>query len=258
MFAKFLPRECDCGHAVRMRLPWILTAAAALALLTACSSVSNGTGTIGTQPSGTSGSPDFPSGSVNDVPSASDTGGGTPTDTGATSTTPTGTATPARKPIRTATATAPDGTTFLVSIWAERTDPTCTNHAHGKPVVSYLTAHPCGGLHRLLATTTVDGHAVGLAISDLGFKGTDPQVYAVAGNFVTLVKKNGTGNIDDLMRSGARLPAGPTSVPSPDATSALGQDAGVEIVDAWYLDGPTASNDPKLVAMAQSLFLQLG
>jgi hypothetical protein len=239
-----------------MRLPRTLAAITALALLTACSSATNGKGTTSKQTPTGSGSADFPSSSnTGTTPNPTDTsvltpsGSGTATDTGSPRPT---------KPLRTATVTAPDGTSFLVSIWADRTDPTCTDHAHGRPVIAYLTAHPCAGLRRLLATTTVAGHAVGMAISDLGFKGVDPQVYTIAGRFVTLVKKDGTGNIDDLLRSGYQLPAGPSAIPSPDATSAVGQDAGVEIVDAWYLDGPTASNDPKLVAMAKALFLQLG
>jgi hypothetical protein len=236
-----------------MRLTRALTVVAALVLLTGCASVRNGTGTAPTRPSSVTGSPDFPSGSGSGAPSPSDTDVSTSPDTGAATS-----SAPTPKPLRTATATAPDGTTYLVSIWAERSDPTCADHAHGKPVIAYLTAHKCGRLHRLLATTTMDGRAVGLAISDLGFLGTDPAVYKTAGAFVTLVKKNGTGNIDDLMRSGSRLPAGPSSVPSPDVTTAQSQDDGVEIVDAWYLDGPTASSDPKVIAMAQALFLQLG
>ena len=59
------------------------------------------------------------------------------------------------------------------------------------------------------------------------------------------------------MREGYRLPAGPSSVPQPDAFDALGQDAGVVVTDAWYLDGPTPENDPRLVKMARDLFLQI-
>ncbi|MGH8960324.1 MAG: hypothetical protein ACRDWT_03825 [Jatrophihabitantaceae bacterium] len=231
-----------------MRLPRTLAAFAVLAaLLTACSTTTTGSGTAPQQPSSGSGH-DFPSGSgTTPAPAA----------TSATRTsTPTGSARPP-KPLRTDTVHAADGTSFLVSIWAARTDPTCANHAYGKPVIAFLTAHPCVGLRRLLATTTLDTHAVGLAISELGFKGTDPQVYTTAGNFVTLVKRNGTGNLDDLLRDGSRLPAGPSSVPDPDVTTAQAQDAGVEVVDAWYLDRPTSSSDSKLIAMALSLFLQL-
>ncbi|MEO8889177.1 MAG: hypothetical protein ABI301_07320 [Jatrophihabitantaceae bacterium] len=232
----------------------ILATVMTLALLTACSSATDGQGRPPTRPSTGATSGDFPSSA--DTPTPSDA---TPSDS--TPSTPAGstdTGSPApSKRLRSVSVTAPDGTGYLVDIWAERTDPTCTDHAYGQPVVDYLNAHACGGLHRLLATTTVDGRAVGLAISDLGFKGVDPQVYTTAGQFAVLVKQNGTGNIDDLMRSGSRLPAGPSAVPNPDVTTAQAQDDGVEIVDAWYLTGATESTDPALITMATSLFLQL-
>jgi hypothetical protein len=81
-------------------------------------------------------------------------------------------------------------------------------------------------------------------------------VYKTAGDFRTLVAADGTGNINDLLREGRRLPSGPSAVPTPDAFSVLGQDAGVAIVDAWYLDGPTPNNDPALVKMGHDIFLQ--
>lgn len=164
---------------------------------------------------------------------------------------------PPTTPLRTVTVRNADGTSLLVSIWAQKSDPTCVDHAYGAAVIAYLTKYPCSGLQRTLATTTVGGRAVGMAISDLGFRGTSPSVYRTVGDFITLVKQDGTGNLDDLLRDGYRMPAGPTAVPDVDAFSALGQDAGLEIVDAWYLDGPTPPNDPTLLAMEQSLFLQL-
>ena len=155
------------------------------------------------------------------------------------------------------TATVHSGaTTYDIKVWAQATDADCAAHAYGTPVIDYLTAHPCSGVTRLLATTVVNGKGVGFAQSSLGFKGGAPQVYQTAGDFRALVTRDGTGNINDLLREGRRLPSGPTAVPSPDAFSALGQDAGVAIVDAWYLDGPTPDNDPALVGMAHDIFLQ--
>jgi len=147
-------------------------------------------------------------------------------------------------------------TTYLIEVWAETTDSECASHAYGAPVIAYLEAHACTGLTRVLASTTVNGKRVGFAQSSLGFTGTSPDVYKTAGDFVALVTKDGTGNINDLLRDGRRLPSGPTEVPTPDAFSALGQDAGVIIVDAWYLDVPTPNNDPPLVKMAHDIFLQ--
>ncbi len=157
--------------------------------------------------------------------------------------------------MRTATVQA-GSATYLIKIWTETTNADCAAHAYGTPVINYLKAHPCSGVTRLLATTTVNGKGVGFAQSSIGFKGTAPGVYTTAGNFRVLVTKEGTGNLNDLLREGRRLPSGPTAVPSPDAFSALGQDAGVTILDAWYLDQPTPDNDPALVKMAHDIFLQ--
>ena len=124
-------------------------------------------------------------------------------------------------------------------------------------MINYLRTHGCRGVRRLLATTTVDGRQVGFAQSDLSFRGsTVEKSYAAAGNFRTLVTRDGTGNVNDLFRDGYRLPSGPTSVPSPDAFSALAQDNGCTVVDAWYLDGATPDNDPALVKMASDIYLQ--
>lgn len=146
--------------------------------------------------------------------------------------------------------------TYVIKVWAQVHTATCADHAYGTPVINYLKANPCGGLDRLLATTVVDGHRVGFAQSTLGFRGVDPQVYEVAGNFRALVTKDGTGNLDDLFRDGYRLPSGPQHVPSPDAFSALSQDAGVTVVDAWYLDRATPENDQPLVRLATDIYLQ--
>lgn len=166
---------------------------------------------------------------------------------------------PPSTPLRTVTVgPTVSGATYVITIWAQRRDATCAEHAYGAPVVDFLRAHRCNGLTRLLATTTVDGRGVGFAESRLGFTGTADAVYRVAGDFRRLVTLAGTGNIVDLLREGGRLPSGPTSVPVPSAFSALSQDAGVTIDELWYLSGPTPENDPPLVRLAQDIYLQWG
>jgi hypothetical protein len=159
-------------------------------------------------------------------------------------------------PIRTATVHGPNGVTYVIKVWAQTQVPDCAAHAYGAPVIAYLTAHPCYGLARTLATTTVDGKAVGISTCSVGFSGPAPQVYQTAGAFNTLVTADGTGSLNDLLREGYRLPSGPASVPSPDAFAALSQDNGVTVDDAWYLSGPTPNNDPPLVAMERNTYLQ--
>lgn len=222
-----------------------LTLAAAVLVLAGCATETAG-----------SGSGSAPSPSVSSAPATPETAV-TITDP-PPSTSPFPSATPTSLRTTTVQNTA-SGTTYSVTVWAQRKDDTCADHAYGAPMVAFLEKHPCGGLTRLLATTAVDGRAVGFAQSSLGFEspGQDAEAgYRAASDFIRLVSADGTGNIADLLREGARLPAGPTAIPSPDAFSALGQDAGVVVLEAWYLDGPTPENDPPLVTMAQDLFLR--
>jgi hypothetical protein len=159
-------------------------------------------------------------------------------------------------PVRTVTVHAADGTTYHVQIWWDVQNATCFDHAYGQPIITFLTTHPCSGLRRILATTTVNGRPVGFAMSATGFAGTAHNLYGTAGKFAQLEQADNTGSINDLLREGYRLPSGPTSVPSGEAFNVLGQDTGVTVWDAWYLDGPTPTNDPALITMTQDLFLQ--
>jgi hypothetical protein len=148
------------------------------------------------------------------------------------------------------------GTSYLVQIWEQVTTTNCAAHAYGKPIINYLKAHHCDGLRQILATTEVGGRAVGFEQNSIGFAGPAPQVYEVAGQFEVLVTEDGTGNLNDLLREGYRLPSGPTQLPSPDAFDAEGQDNSVTVVDAWYLSGPTPENAPPLVQLAKDTFLR--
>ncbi|MDT4939900.1 MAG: hypothetical protein QOG80_3571 [Pseudonocardiales bacterium] len=158
-------------------------------------------------------------------------------------------------PLRTASVDS-GGRHYDIKIWAEVHEATCADHAYGL-VATYLAAHPCRGLVRQLATTTVNGKAVGFNVASLSIPGSDAQhPYDNAAQFRQLVEADGTGNVDDLLRDGWRLPSGPTSVPQPNAFETIGQDSGINIYDMWYLAGPTPHNDPPLLQMAQDIFLQ--
>lgn len=189
-----------------------------------------------------------PPSSASGVPSGSGSAGSS------TSPAPTTSPIPA-EPLRTVTVHSARGD-YVIEIWAEVKTATCADYAYGNRVIDFLTAHPCTGLDRVLATTTVAGRPVGFAESSLGFSGKYPEVYRVATRFEALVRRDGTGNLTDLFREGYRLPTGPTSVPSPDAFNVLGQDAGVSVFDVWYLDGPTRHNERPLVHMTRDIFLQ--
>lgn len=235
-----------------MKLRSIAVLAAVLAAA-ACSSTTAGSGRVGARSAG-SASPDFPSGSApaSGAASAAASSGastGAPGSGGSTNGVPTA-------PIRTVAVQAPDGTAYTVKIWADVTDDTCFDHAHGNAIVTFLTEHPCTGLRRYLGTTTVQGRPVGFALSSTGFHGPAGDPYKWAGQFVKLENADGTGSIDDLLSDGYRLPAGPGKIPAGEAFDVVGQDEGVTVWDAWYLDGPTPDNDPPLMKMTRDLFLQ--
>jgi hypothetical protein len=159
-------------------------------------------------------------------------------------------------PLKTVSVHAPSGTTYLVKIWADVKDATCFDHAFGQAIITFLIKHPCQGLERYLGTTTVHGNPVGFAESVTGFRGTAKDPYANSNEFTRLENSDGTGSINDLLREGYRLPAGPTSVPSSEAFYVLGQDNGVTVWDVWYLADTTPANDPALIQMTKDIFLQ--
>jgi hypothetical protein len=222
----------------------------AAGLLTGCSSTTSGSGAaeVPTRADSTS-TPDFPIAPATSGPSAEPT-----TPVASTSTSSTIHPAPAT-PQRTIVVEA--GTaTYVVKIWWDIKDATCFDHAYGQQMIAFLIRHPCSGLHRYLATTTVNGRTVGFALSSTGFPGKPNDLYGEAGKFAKLERADGTGSLNDLLREGYRLPAGPTSVPSSEAFNVLGQDQGVTVWDAWYIVGTTPANDPTLIQMTQDLFLR--
>ena len=71
--------------------------------------------------------------------------------------------------------TASDGQVYAISVWAEKESDDCAAHAYGQ-VADFLTAHQCTGIRQLLATTAINGTAVGFAQNSVGFAGGMRQV----------------------------------------------------------------------------------
>lgn len=159
------------------------------------------------------------------------------------------------KPLKIITVRAAHHRTYVLKIWAKVHTASCTAHAYGQ-VRHFLTKHTCGGLTRYLVTTKVDGRRVGFAESTVSFWDKNAQrSYKITGEFRQLISKDGTGNFYSLFTDGYHTPAGPQSVPNPDAFKALSQDTVVTSVDAWYLHGKTPSNAAPLIRMANDIYL---
>jgi DNA-binding Lrp family transcriptional regulator len=174
----------------------IRTGAAVLlgsALLAACSSTTSGEGAAEVPTRGSSSTPDFPIAPATSEPSTDAT-------TPEVSTPATSTILPAPPtPLRTVPVHTED-TDYVVKIWWDVEDDTCFDHAYGEAIVSFLITHPCSGLHRYLGTTTVNGRAVGFALSSTGFPGRPRNLYGEAGRFAQLEQADGTGSLNDLLR----------------------------------------------------------
>lgn len=219
-----------------------------LVLVAGCASTVNGTGSAGGGPGGGSASThDFPSDTASggaSAPASASAGGS-------------GASSAPSAPARSRVVRAGDGTTYVVRIWADVKNATCADHAYGRAVITFLKQHPCHGLERLLATTSVNGRTVGFAESSTGFPGPASDPYKYSAEFAKLEKSDGTGSLNDLLREGYRLPVGPTQVPRHEAFTVIGQDDGVTVWDSWYLSGTTPDDDPALIKMCRDLFLRL-
>ncbi len=222
----------------------VLTAAAALS---ACTGSSGGPGPSGPA-SGTAASAGRP------APTGGTTSvvGGTTTTSGEATREDTGTVTVPRKPIRAVTVQGAHST-YVVRIWAELIAPACARYALGGKVAAFLRAHPCTRLDRYLATTPVGGKQVGLSVTTVTFAGAAASGAQSAAGLGALLGDPANGRIEDLFRTGRRLPNGPARLPASLVSNARNDGAQVTAVDAWYLPARRSAGDPGLSELVEAL-----
>ncbi len=158
---------------------------------------------------------------------------------------------------RTIVATGPSGQTYVATVRAEDTVSDCAANSYGAAVIKFFEQHPCpSGAGRRLVTIPVKGRTVALSMIVAGeHVGPPGDLYKYASELSKLERAPGTGGLDDLLRSGVRPAGWPAAIPANEAFLVTGEDATVEIFDAWYLDGSTRSQDPELLRLAEDLFL---
>lgn len=157
---------------------------------------------------------------------------------------------------RTITFTPSPGHTYVATVRAQDTITDCAANSYGSPVINFFRQHPCLSGGRRLVTLPFKGRTLALSVIGVGVPAGPPgDLYRYAGELVSLERAPGTGGLDDLLRSGVRPAGWPAAIPANEAFVVAAEDNGIEIFDAWYLDGPTVDQDPALVQLAQSLFL---
>ena len=157
--------------------------------------------------------------------------------------------------------TGADGT-YPMRLWAQDNPTDCSAHSHGQ-VVAYFRQHPCRGLSRYLWTMPYHGRTLAVAVETIEAESGpfDPTStvhleYEWANKLVNLETADGTGGINDLVMEGHRVPGFTgTVIPAQEAFDVENEDNGVVVFDAWYVNGPTTSQDPDLVELEQGLFL---
>jgi hypothetical protein len=159
-----------------------------------------------------------------------------------------------QKATTTPTASAPTSTPAKVAggyqftQHAARADTDCASNAYGK-VADFFRGTPCAQLDRSLYSTTVDGRMIAVSVSVVRM----PTEQA-ATDLKKLADTDGTGNVSDLLRAGARVPGGPDALT--DAGYASGREgATVMIAEADFAD--RAVRDEGLLDRVSQAALQL-
>lgn len=152
-----------------------------------------------------------------------------------------------------------------VTVWARDHTRDCLSRVYGDAMRRYVAAHYCQEIRRVLASATIAGRPVAIAQEYIDFgvppgwspTSDIPPSYGYAMRFDDLVRKNGTGGLQSLIADGARFPGSGNNIRYPNAFWADAQDGGAAMAEVWYLDGPTLDNDPSLMPLARSVFLQI-
>ena len=131
--------------------------------------------------------------------------------------------------------------------WVRRADDNqtnCTAHSYGQ-VQIFFARTPCSSVHRSLLSTERDGRSIVVATNTVTFPSP-----AQATSYLRLVTSDGTGNINDLLREGARYPGSPSKLP---ATAFASRQDGLRVLvaEAGFVQGGSDYRDPTLQATAR-------
>jgi hypothetical protein len=120
---------------------------------------------------------------------------------------------------------------------------TCVGHAYGA-VADFFAGTDCTGLSRALYSTDVRGEGVVVSVVRVQM----PDASA-ARDLRTLADQNGSGNVSDLLREGARYQGSPAELSGAEYASALSGPT-VTIVEAAWVDADSQSGSSEIDRVA--------
>jgi len=136
-----------------------------------------------------------------------------------------------------------DGVSFTLQ--AVKVDDTCVGHAYGA-VGDFFNATNCAGLSRALYTAQVDGKPAVLAVAEIRMPNASSATALRA-----LADRDGTGNVNDLLREGVTYNGAPAQLLDSQYASAPKGDIVTIVVSAWAA-GRAAGSSAPLDAVASS------
>jgi hypothetical protein len=134
-----------------------------------------------------------------------------------------------------------EGVSFTLQ--AVQVDDTCVGHAYGETATFFETTN-CTGLSRALYSAQLDGGAVVVSVARVRMPDT-----ATARDLRALTDRNGSGNVNDLLREGVTYPGGPSELSSAEYASAVSGPT-VTIVESSWVDPAAGGSAAEVDQMA--------
>jgi hypothetical protein len=129
------------------------------------------------------------------------------------------------------------GTQYTVE--ALQVDDTCADHAYGD-TAAFFAGADCTGLSRALYSADINGASVVVSVTRVQMPDT-----ATARQLQALTDRNGSGNVNDLLREGIRYTGSPAELSGAEYASAVSGSA-VTIVESAWVD-PDADGDSSTI-----------
>jgi hypothetical protein len=135
------------------------------------------------------------------------------------------------------------GVRFTVE--AVQADETCAGHAYGD-TAAFLDADDCAALSRALYSTDVDGDPVVVSVVRVQMPDN-----GIARELQRLTDRNGSGNVNDLLREGVRYTGSPAELSGAEYASAVSGPI-VTIVETAYVDEDAEGSSADIDELATS------